>query len=235
MPAEARTGTVESTVSAGGRRADAFRGKAGEETLRRSRVGHKDEESRVSESGDRRKPPERCVLCDRNASKIEENADGGHREVKTFQVAGIGLKIGFWRFRGEVAEQRSPRGRKSGIYRSSRSRFCGFIAVWCAENCKIAQFGFCKPLALRQLRLFLKKCLPKGRAPFPRAGRRQVRDSPEGKCPVRNFSSLFPKGEKKKGRTARAALPCTNPVRIYYFFRNLSSSPFVARVTVSPS
>ena len=115
MPAEARTGTVEPTVSAGGRRADAFRGKAGEETLRRSRVGHKDEESRVSESGDRRKPSERCVLCDRNAPKTEDNADGGRREVKTFQVAGIGLKIGFWGFRGEAAEQRSPQGGNRGF------------------------------------------------------------------------------------------------------------------------
>jgi hypothetical protein len=140
VPAEAGTGTVEPTVSAGGRRADAFRGKAGEETLRRSHVGHKDEESRVSESGDRQKPSERCVLRDRNAPKIKDNADGGHREVKTFQVARIGLKIEFRRFRGAVAGQRSPQGLKSGIYRSLRnhflpiyrslkSNFCEFIAV----------------------------------------------------------------------------------------------------------
>lgn len=138
VPAEARTGTVEPTVSAGGRRADAFRGKAGKETLRRSRVGHKDEEFRVSESDDRRKPSERCVLCDRNASKIEESADGGRREVKAFQVAGIGLKIGFRGFRGEVAEQRSPQGGNRG-----------FIAVREVVFADLSQFGFCKPLALR--------------------------------------------------------------------------------------
>lgn len=130
VPAEDGTGTVEPTVSAGGRMADAFRGKAGEETLRRSHVGHKDEESRVSESGDRLKPSERCVLNDRTAPKIKYNADGGHREVKTFQMAGTGLKIEFQRFRGVVAEQRSPQGRKSGIYRSLQRRNLQNSAVW---------------------------------------------------------------------------------------------------------